>query len=59
LDDHPIRTVFLLRLVFWMSPPLNYGLAMTEIRLRDYLVGSGAGLVAPIAGLCVAFHYIL
>ena len=49
LDRTPIRAVALLRLVFWVSPPLNYALALSSIRLRDYVIGSACGLVAPIA----------
>jgi len=54
LDDHPIRTIFLLRLVFWLAPPLNYALALSNVRFRHYFVGSLLGLVAPI-GLIAVF----
>lgn len=49
LDTHPIRTVFVLRLLFALSPWLNYVLAMSDVKVRDYLAGSALGLVAPIA----------
>lgn len=48
LDDHPVTTVALLRLIFWMAPFLNYGLAMSKVRFRDYLLGSAIGLALPI-----------
>jgi uncharacterized membrane protein YdjX (TVP38/TMEM64 family) len=54
LDARPVLTVALLRLVFIVSPPLNYTLALTRIRFRDYLVGSALGLVVPV-GLAVVF----
>jgi len=55
LDDHPIRTVFLLRLVLWLTPQVNYLLALSHVRFRHYLVGSVAGLILPIAILAFAF----
>lgn len=48
LEEKPIRVVALLRLILWMAPPLNYALAMSNVRFRDYLVGSLIGLVIPI-----------
>lgn len=54
LDENPIRTVFLLRLVLWLAPALNYALALSNVRYRDYLVGSLLGLVLPI-GLVTLF----
>jgi uncharacterized membrane protein YdjX (TVP38/TMEM64 family) len=41
--------VFLLRLVFWLAPPVNYALALSNIRFRHYFAGSLLGLVLPIA----------
>jgi uncharacterized membrane protein YdjX (TVP38/TMEM64 family) len=55
LDDHPIRTVILLRLVLWMTPQVNYALALSSVRARDFLVGSAIGLFAPICGLAFLF----
>jgi uncharacterized membrane protein YdjX (TVP38/TMEM64 family) len=48
LETHPIQTVFLLRLILWTSPPLNYGFALSSLRFRDHLIGSMLGLVAPV-----------
>ncbi|MEM1415476.1 MAG: VTT domain-containing protein [Myxococcota bacterium] len=48
LDERPVRAVAVLRLLLWMAPPLNYALAMSAVRYRDYLVGSALGLVLPI-----------
>jgi uncharacterized membrane protein YdjX (TVP38/TMEM64 family) len=59
LDDHPIRTVFLLRLFFFMAPPLNYALALSGVKFRDYFVGSVLGLIAPIAGVVLAFDWVI
>ncbi|PKN58198.1 MAG: DedA family protein [Deltaproteobacteria bacterium HGW-Deltaproteobacteria-14] len=48
LDGAPIRTVAVLRLVFWVAPPLNYALAFSNVPLRAYVIGSAVGLLAPI-----------
>lgn len=49
LDAHPVRTVVVLRLALWLAPPVNYGLALSTIKFRDYLVGSALGLVVPVS----------
>ena len=59
LDQRPILTVALLRLVLWISPALNYALALSRIRYRDYLIGSALGLALPIAATSLFFQYLL
>ena len=59
LEAHPIRTVIILRLMFWMGPPLNYALALTNLRLRDYVIGSTIGLVPILVGASLAFDWLL
>ena len=54
LQARPIGTVFLLRCLMMLSPPLNYALALSPIRYRDYMLGSALGLIAPI-GLYAVF----
>jgi len=49
LERAPIRTVIVLRLVLWVSPPLNYALAFSSVPLRAYVIGSAVGLLLPIA----------
>ena len=56
LDRRPFRTVALLRVVLWISPPLTFALAMSRVRLRDYVLGSAAGLVVPVLFVSVAFE---
>jgi uncharacterized membrane protein YdjX (TVP38/TMEM64 family) len=51
LDGHPVRTIFFLRLLLWMAPPLNYALALSNVRFRSYLLGTALGLLGPIIGL--------
>jgi uncharacterized membrane protein YdjX (TVP38/TMEM64 family) len=55
LDERPVTTIALLRVVLIMSPQLNYALALTNVRFRDYLVGSVLGLIPPIAAFVVFF----
>jgi uncharacterized membrane protein YdjX (TVP38/TMEM64 family) len=55
LDGHPVRTIVVLRLILWMTPQLNYALALSNVRYRSYLIGSAVGLVAPIVGIALLF----
>lgn len=57
-DCRPIKTVLLLRMLFQTLPALNYTLAMSGIRFRDYLIGTPLGLPIPIALYCVFFDYL-
>jgi uncharacterized membrane protein YdjX (TVP38/TMEM64 family) len=52
VEKHPIRSVAVLRLILWLSPPLDYALAFTSIRTRDYILGSALGL-APCIGAVI------
>ena len=58
LDHRPIRTVAMLRLILWLAPPLNYALALTKVRFRDYVIGSALGLIAPVAGVAILFDWL-
>jgi uncharacterized membrane protein YdjX (TVP38/TMEM64 family) len=59
LDKRPILTVALLRLFLWLAPALNYALALSRVRYRDYLVGSALGLILPIAGATLFLDRLL
>ena len=58
LDAHPVKSVFLLRVLFQTVPALNYALAMSGIKFRHYLAGTLLGLPLPIALYCVFFDYL-
>jgi len=58
LDTHPLRTVFLLRTILWLAPQLNYALALSNVRFRDYILGSALGLVLPVAGMILLLDRI-
>jgi uncharacterized membrane protein YdjX (TVP38/TMEM64 family) len=58
LDTRPIRSVVLLRVLFQTMPALNYALALSGIRFRQYFIGTLLGLPLPIALYCVFFDYL-
>jgi uncharacterized membrane protein YdjX (TVP38/TMEM64 family) len=58
LEQHPVRTIALLRLVFFMAPAVNYALAMTSVRLKDYVIGSALGLLIPIPAMVLLFDWL-
>jgi len=55
LDDRPVLTVVGLRSVFFLAPAINYILALSTIRARDFVAGTAIGLVLP---LTVAVYFI-
>jgi uncharacterized membrane protein YdjX (TVP38/TMEM64 family) len=59
LDERPIRTVATVRMLLWVFPPVNYALAMSRIRYRDYLVGSLIGLVLPMSAAGAVLGWLL
>lgn len=58
LDDRPVRTVFFLRAVFALAPPLNFALALTGLRFRHYLLGSAIGLLVPLAVVALSVEWL-
>ena len=48
LDEYPIRTVVILRIIFQTGPPLNYTLAISGMKYKDYILGCIIGLPIPI-----------
>lgn len=63
LDGQPVLAVALLRVLFQTLPALNYALALSGVRFRNYLAGTMIGLPLPIAIYCLVFdslaHYLL
>ena len=59
LENAPVSTIFILRTVFWIAPPLNYALAMSQVRFRDFFIGSAAGLAGPILLVSVVANVAL
>ena len=54
MEAYPIRTVALLRTIFWLSAPFNYAVAASRIRTRDYIIGSALGLLVPVPLIVLA-----
>jgi len=59
LDRRPILTIAVMRMFLFLLPAVNYGLAMTRVRFRDYLAGSALGLVPPMVVIALAFEWAL
>jgi len=58
LEEHPIRTMAILRVLFILAPALNYALAMSKVRFRDFVIGSAIGLAIPIPLAVLFFDYL-
>ncbi len=58
LDAHPVKSVFMLRVLFQTVPALNYALALSGIKFRQYLIGTLLGLPLPIIVYCLFFDYL-
>jgi uncharacterized membrane protein YdjX (TVP38/TMEM64 family) len=59
IENRPVMTVALLRLMFQTAPPVNYTLPMTALRWRDHLLGSVLGLPVPVIVMAFFFHWLL
>jgi uncharacterized membrane protein YdjX (TVP38/TMEM64 family) len=59
IDNRPVMTVALLRLIFQTAPYLNYALPMTAVRWRDHLAGSVLGLPVAIWVMALFVDWIL
>ena len=58
LDERPIISVTLLRLLFQTLPALTYALALADIRFRHYFIGTVFGLPIPIFLYCYFFDIL-
>ncbi len=45
IERHGFATVLYLRLVYFPFTPMNFGMGLTKVRFRDYLWGTGMGIV--------------
>lgn len=59
LDRRPVQVIALLRIAFQFSPPVNYALALSPVRLRHYLLGSALGLTIFMTGVALLFEEVL
>ena len=58
LDRRPITTVVILRTLLFISPALNYALALSSLQFRHYLIGSVLGVIGPLLGIAWFFERI-
>lgn len=59
VEERPIRTVALARLLFWLHPSYALFMALSSIRPRDYMTGEVLGLIVPCVVSTVAFGLLL
>lgn len=59
LDEHPIRTIIVLRLILFLAPQLNYALALTNVRFRDYVIGSAIGIAPQVVGVTFLLDWVI
>jgi uncharacterized membrane protein YdjX (TVP38/TMEM64 family) len=55
LDERPIASILLLRVLFQTVPALNYALALSGVKFQKYLIGTLLGLPLPIIFYCWIF----
>ena len=58
LDQRPVTSIVVLRMLFQTVPALNYTLAMSGVRFRSYMIGTLLGLPLPILLYCLFFDYL-
>ncbi|MGD9506514.1 MAG: TVP38/TMEM64 family protein [Syntrophobacteraceae bacterium] len=46
IERNGFATVLYLRLVYFPFTPMNFGMGLTSVRFRDYLFGTGLGILA-------------
>lgn len=59
LEDKPLRTMIVLRVLFWTSPPLNYALALSSVRYPHYILAAAIGMIPPILLLAALTNQIM
>jgi uncharacterized membrane protein YdjX (TVP38/TMEM64 family) len=45
IEHNGFATVLYLRLVYFPFTPLNFGMGLTKVRFRDYVAGTGLGII--------------
>jgi len=59
LDRRPVATVAILRTFLFLSPSLNYALALSSISLKHFMVGNFLGLFGPLSLACLAIDKLI
>lgn len=58
LDRHPLWSQVLLRTLFQTAPALNYALALSGVRMREYCIALLLGLPLPLALYSLFIDYL-
>jgi uncharacterized membrane protein YdjX (TVP38/TMEM64 family) len=45
IEQNGFATVLYLRLVYFPFTPMNFGMGLTKVRFRDYVMGTGLGII--------------
>lgn len=59
LDDSPVRTVVVLRSIFFMNPVMHLPLVLSGVRFRPYFAGTLVGLVLPIVVISFSLDWVI
>jgi uncharacterized membrane protein YdjX (TVP38/TMEM64 family) len=59
LEQRPVLTIAALRTILILSPPVTYALALSNVKFRDYMIGSAIGLVLPLSIAVIVFSSLL
>lgn len=57
LAHSPVKTIVILRILFFISPPVNYALALSNVKLPDFVIGTLIGMVFPMSVLCLFLYF--
>ncbi len=49
VEQRPLRSVGALRMLLWINPGVDFLMAVSQVRLRDYLLGTLIGIALPTA----------
>ncbi len=59
LDEEPLKINIVLRFLFQTLPPLNYTLALSGVKFKDYFLGALIGLPIPILIIALLIDKII
>lgn len=59
LKENPVVTVVAIRCVLFLSPSINYALALSSISLRNFMIGSAIGLVTPLTLIVLLIDHLI
>ncbi len=45
METHPLRTILIMRLLFYLFPPINWMLGISRIPLRTFVIGTFLGML--------------